>query len=70
MANNTLHHDKTLANLNTEVKYANFERRWSRYGRNGENAGARGFKSIRKAYNRAHRKASKQQLSRYVQRSE
>ena len=65
MANNKLHHNKTLSNLNTEVKYANDERRWSRYGRNGENAGAKGFKAIRKAYNRAFRKASKLQLSRY-----
>ena len=65
MANNKLNHNKTLSNLNTEVKYANDERRWSRYGRNGENAGAKGFKAIRKAYNRAHRKASKLQLSRY-----
>ena len=69
MANNTLHHDKTLANLNTEVKYANFERRWSRFGRRGENAGAKGFKAIRRAYNKAHRKASQLQLSRYVQRA-
>ena len=65
MANNKLHHNKTLSNLNTEVKYANCERKWSRFGRNGENAGAKGFREIRKAYNKAHRKASKLQLSRY-----
>ncbi len=65
MANNKLHHNKTLSNLNTEVKYANMERSGSRFGRNGENAGAKGFKAIRRAYNKAHRKASKLQLSRY-----
>ena len=70
MANNKLNHNKTLSNLNTEVKYANDERRWSRYGRNGENAGAKGFKAIRRAYNKAHRKASKLQLSRYQEYEE
>ena len=65
MANNKLHHNKTLSNLNTEVKYANMARNGSRFGRNGENAGAKGFKAIRRAYNKAHRKASKLQLSRY-----
>ena len=65
MPSNELHHNKTLSNLNAEVKYANFVRRWSRFGRNGEASGASGFRSIRKAYNKAHRKASKLQLSRY-----
>ena len=65
MPSNKLNHDRTLSHLYTELKYANDERRWSRYGRNGENAGAKGFKAARRRYNRAIRKASKLQLSRY-----
>ena len=65
MPSNKLNHNRTLAHLFTELKYANDERRWSRYGRNGENAGAKGFKAARRRYNRAARKAAKLQLSRY-----
>ena len=65
MPSNKLNHNRTLSHLFTELKYANDERRWSRYGRNGENAGAKGFKAARRRYNRAVRKASKLQLSRY-----
>lgn len=65
MANNELNHNKTLSNLNTEVKYAKDSRRWSRSGRNGETYRCSAWKDARRAYNRAHRKASKLQLSRY-----
>ena len=62
---NDLNHDRTLAALFTEAKYAKNSRRWSRYGRNGENAGGVYARDARRAYNRATRKASKEQLSRY-----
>ena len=62
---NDLNHDRTLASLFTEAKYAKNSRRWSRYGRNGENTGGAYAKDARRAYNRATRKASKLQLSRY-----
>tara|TARA_Y100000817_G_scaffold272004_1_gene230946 strand:- start:45 stop:407 length:363 start_codon:yes stop_codon:yes gene_type:complete len=65
MAKNELNHNKTLSNLNTEVKYAKDSRRWSRSGRNGETYRCSAWKDARRAYNRAHRKASKLQLSRY-----
>jgi len=70
MPNNELNHDRTLSNLNTEAKYAKHTRRWSRYGRNGENVGSRAFRDVRRAYNRAYRKASRVQLSRYQAQSE
>lgn len=59
---NDLNHNSTLAKLNTEVKYATDERRWSRYGRNGENSCNGAARFARKAYNKAFRKASKLQL--------
>ena len=62
---NDLNHDRTLANLFTEAKYAKSSRRWSRFGRNGENTGGAYAKDARRAYNKAVRKASKRQLSRY-----
>ena len=62
---NDLNHDRTLASLYTEAKYAKNSRRWSRYGRNGETTGGAYAKDARRAYNRATRKASKRQLSRY-----
>lgn len=65
MPTNTLHHDKTLAALNTEAKYAKNGRRWSRYGRNGETHSTTAWQDARRRYNRAVRKASKLQLSRY-----
>ncbi len=64
MPSNTLHHDRTLSKLNTEVKYCRGDRRWSRYGRNGETTGSYAKTAV-KAYNKAARKASKRQLSRY-----
>jgi hypothetical protein len=51
--------DKKLAKLNTEVKYAVDERRWNRYGRNGEASCNGAARVTRKAYNKAHRKACK-----------
>jgi len=65
MPSNTLHHDKTLAGLFIEAKWAKFERRWSRRGRNGEVSTATWARDARKAYNKAHRKSSRVQLSRY-----
>ena len=64
MPSNALHHNRTLSRLNTEVKYCRGDRRWSRYGRNGETTGSY-TKTVVKAYNKAARKASKRQLSRY-----
>jgi len=65
MPSNTLHHDKTLAALNTEAKYAKSSRRWARYGRNGEATRTSWARDARKAYNKAHRKSSRLQLNRY-----
>ena len=65
MPNNELHHGKTLTSLFIEAKYAKSSRRWSRYGRNGETHSTSAWKDARKAYNRAARKASRLQLSRY-----
>tara|TARA_Y100001970_G_scaffold271481_1_gene366904 strand:- start:36911 stop:37108 length:198 start_codon:yes stop_codon:yes gene_type:complete len=63
---NNLNHRRTLANLNTEVKYAKDERRWSRYGRNGETSCGGSARFARKAYNKACRKASKLQLKKFA----
>jgi len=65
MPNNELNHNRTLSNLNTNAKYAKNGRRWSRYGRNGETHTTSAWADARKAYNKAHRRASKLQLSRY-----
>ena len=65
MRNNELNHNKTLSNLNTNAKYARDSRRWSRCGRNGETYRCSAWQDARKAYNRAVRRASKLQLSRY-----
>ena len=65
MPNNELNHNRTLSNLNTDAKYAKNGRRWSRYGRNGETHTTSAWGDARKAYNKAHRRASKLQLSRY-----
>ena len=64
MPSNALNHNKTLAKLACEVKLARFCRRWGRSGRNGETNGQHTKRAAR-AYNRAVRKASKLQLSRY-----
>ncbi len=65
MPTNTLHHNKTLSDLNTDAKYAKDSRRWSRNGRNGETHSTSAWKDARRRYNRAVRKAAKLQLSRY-----
>tara|TARA_Y100000593_G_scaffold82863_1_gene155990 strand:+ start:4785 stop:5174 length:390 start_codon:yes stop_codon:yes gene_type:complete len=65
MPNNELHHNRTLSNLNTNAKYAKWSRKWSRYGRNGETYSTSAWQDARKAYNRAVRRASKLQLSKY-----
>ncbi len=65
MPNNQLNHNRTLSNLHTNAKYARDERRWSRYGRNGETYKCSAWQDARRRYNRAVRKASKLQLSRY-----
>ena len=70
MPSNTLHHDKTLANRNTEAKYAKCSRRWTRFGHNGETNGGAYARDARKAYNRAYRKSARLQLSRYQTPSE
>jgi len=65
MPKNDLHHDASLANLHTEVKFAIHDRHWSRRGRNGECSTSRWAADATRAYNRASRKASRLQLSRY-----
>jgi hypothetical protein len=61
MANNALHHIKTLSSHRTEACYARREKRYT------HNAKAARIASRR--YNRACRRAAKLQLSRYVQPS-
>ena len=70
MPSNELHHGYTLTSLFIEAKYAKCSRRWARYGRNGEVSTASWARDARKAYNKAHRKSSRLQLSRYQTPSE
>jgi hypothetical protein len=65
MAFNALHHNKALTALFIEAKFAKGDRRWSRFGRRGETNGGAWIQDARKRYNKAHRKASKQQLRNY-----
>ena len=65
MPKNELHHGYTLTSLFIEAKFAKSERHWSRYGRRGETNGGSWIQDARKRYNKAHRKASRIQLSRY-----
>ena len=65
MALNQLHHGYTLTSLFIEAKFAKSERHWSRHGRRGETNGGSWIQDARKRYNKAHRKASRVQLSRY-----
>ena len=65
MPSNELHHGYTLTALFIEAKFAKSERHWSRYGRRGETNGGAWIQDARKRYNKAHRKASRVQLSRY-----
>tara|TARA_Y100000593_G_C4073648_1_gene220346 strand:- start:259 stop:444 length:186 start_codon:yes stop_codon:yes gene_type:complete len=50
--------DSKLSKLHTEVKYAKGDRRWSRFGRNGETSGSYTGEACR-AFHKAHRKAAK-----------
>jgi len=65
MPKNELHHGYTLTSLFIEAKFAKSERHWSRYGRRGETNGGSWIQDARKRYNKAHRKASRVQLSCY-----
>jgi len=62
MAKNALHHNKKLSSHRTEASYARREKRYT------HNAKAARIASRR--YNRACRRAAKNQLKRYVQRPE
>ena len=57
MANNALHHDKTLSSHKTEASYSRSEKRYSGGGKSARIASRR--------YNKAVRRAAKLQLSRY-----
>jgi len=70
MPSNKLHHDRTLTGLFIEAKYAKWSRKWSRYGRNGETYSTTAWQDARRRYNRAVRKASRLQLSRYHELSD
>jgi len=70
MPSNELHHGYTLTSLFIEAKYAKWSRRWARYGRNGETPRTSWARDARKAYNKAHRKSARVQLSRYQVPSE
>jgi len=63
---NGLNHDRTLAALYTEVKYAKHSRRWSRFGRNGETYSTTAWRIALRRYNKAVRKASKLQLKTFA----
>ena len=56
---NELNHNRTLSNLRTEVCYARAERRW--VGRGSKHA-----RVASKRYNKAFRKAAKQQLKKAI----
>jgi len=65
MPSNELHHGYTLTSLFIVAKFAKCERRWTRFGRNGETNGGAYARDARKAYNKAYRKSARVQLSRY-----
>lgn len=64
MSNNALHHDRKLSNLQTDVNYRRLERAWARRD-NGYNSCSQHHREACRRYNKAFRKASKVQLSRY-----
>ena len=70
MPANALHHGYTLTSLFIEAKWTKCSRRWTRFGHNGETNGGAYARDARKAYNKAHRKSSRVQLSRYQTPSE
>lgn len=57
MANNALHHDKTLSSHKTEASYSRSEKRWC--------GGGKAARIASRRYNKAARRAAKLQLSRY-----
>ena len=61
---NSLHHDRKLSNLCTDVNYRRLERAWARRD-NGYCPGSSHHREACRRYNKAFRKASKAQLSRY-----
>ena len=61
---NDLHHDRKLSNLHTDVNYRRLERAWARRD-NGYTSGSNHHREACRRYNKAFRKASKAQLSRY-----
>ena len=65
MTTNTLNHGYTLSGMLTEVKYLKDDRSRSRFGRNGETGASDHHKRSVKRYNKATRKESRLQLSRY-----
>ena len=66
---NALHHDRKLSNLNTDVNYRRLERAWARRD-NGYCSGSNHHRDACRRYNKAFRKASKVQLSRYTKPTE
>ncbi len=62
MANNALHHDKSLSSHRTEACYARREKRYTHNSKAARIASRR--------YNRACRRAAKRQLKKYVHREE
>ena len=64
---NSLHHDRKLSNLHTDVRYRRHERAWARRD-NGYCPGSNHHRDACRRYNKAFRKASKVQLSRYSEK--
>ena len=63
---NQLNHGYTLSGLVTEIKFSADDRSHSRYGRNGEVTASQHHRSLCRRYNKATRKASKNQLKKYA----
>jgi hypothetical protein len=61
---NDLHHSRRLSNMKTDVNYRRLERSWQRSD-NGYNSCSQHHRDACRRYNKAFRKASKLQLSRY-----
>ncbi len=61
---NDLHHDRKLSNMQTDVNYRRLERAWARRD-GGYNSCSQHHRETCRRYNKAFRKASKLQLSRY-----
>ena len=61
---NDLHHSRKLSNLQTDVNYRRLERAWARRD-GGYSSCSHLHRDMCRRYNKAFRKASKLQLSRY-----